>query len=309
MSAWISESFDALLTTHALAHEAIEDILPLSPMQEGLLFHSLYERSEAYFEQSAYRLAGRIDPGLFEEAWNRLLERHPNLRVVFWQQDVPRPAQVVLRERRVEFLSEDWRAMDPHARRARLSAFRARERSRGFDLTRDPLVRVALFRVDEESFDAVWASPHILLDGWSAGVLLGELLAIYAALAAARRPELPEPVPYRRYLQWLERQDREASGRFWEAYLAGHDETTSVPSDRRRAEGEPLPTDLDPVEPRPGRDAPVAGARGTLPGDAEHGRPNAMGNPARAGTRNATTSCLARRFRAGPKRCLASNRW
>ena len=114
----------------------------------------------------------------------------------------------------------------------------AADRSRGFDLTRDPLVRVALFRVADERFDAVWAFPHLLLDGWSAGVLLGELLAIHAALAASRPPELPEPVPYRRYLHWLERQDRESSGRFWENYLEGHDEITSVPSERRRAEGQ-----------------------------------------------------------------------
>ncbi len=232
------ESFDTLLKQHALSHEAIEDILPLSPMQEGLLFHSAYDRSHAYFEQSAYRLAGRIDPALFEESWNRLLERHANLRVAFWQEDLPRPVQVILRQRRVEFLSEDWRAIETHEQHGRLSAFRARDRIRGFDLARDPLVRVALFRVADERFDAVWAFPHILLDGWSAGILLGELLAVHAALAASRPPELPEPVPYRRYLHWLERQDRETSGRFWENYLEGHDEITSVPSERRRAEGQ-----------------------------------------------------------------------
>ena len=213
--------------------DAVEDILPLSPMQEGFLVHSLYGRPGAYFEQSAYRFRGRVEPALFEDAWNRLLVRHQNLRVAYWHEDVSRPMQVVLRHRRVEFRSEDWRGLDPNEQRARLSVFRERECRRGFDLAVDPLIRVALFQVGDTSFDAVWGFPHLLLDGWSAGILLGELLAIYAGLVEGRHADLPEPVPYRRYLQWLDRQDRQESVRFWERYLEGYDETASLPAEHR----------------------------------------------------------------------------
>ncbi len=226
-------TFDALLQRHGLSPDSVEDILPLSPMQEGFLVHSLYGRPGAYFEQSTYRLSGRVEPALFEDAWNRLLVRHQNLRVAYWHEDVSRPVQVVLRHRRVEFRFEDWRGLEPSEQGARLSAFRQEERRRGFDLTSDPLVRVALFQVGDTSFDAVWGFPHLLLDGWSAGILLGELLAIYAEIVGGRHAELPEPVPYRRYLQWLDRQDREASIRFWERYLEGYDETASIPAEHR----------------------------------------------------------------------------
>ena len=222
-------TFDEVIARHGLSPELLEDILPLSPMQEGFLYHALAEQSGAYFEQSAYRLVGRIQPALFEEAWNRLLTRHPNLRVTYWHGDGHRPMQAVRRDRRVEFRFEDWRSVTPDEQRDRLTSFRAHERRRGFDLASEPLVRVALFQVSDTTADAVWGFPHILLDGWSAGMLLSELLAIYAELLGGPRARLPEPVPYRRYLQWLERQDREASSRYWAQLLDGYRDTASDP--------------------------------------------------------------------------------
>jgi amino acid adenylation domain-containing protein/non-ribosomal peptide synthase protein (TIGR01720 family) len=225
-------AFDTLLRKQCLEPEDVEDILPLSPMQEGFLVHALHEREGAYFEQSAYRLSGRIEADVFEEAWNRLLIRHQNLRVTFWHEDVPQPMQVVLKGRRVEFLSEDWRRLEPGERVKALEGFREKERRRGFDLSADPLVRVALFQVGDAAYDAVWSFPHLLLDGWSAGILLGELLAIYGELVDGRPAALPESAPYRRYLQWLARQDRDSPILFWARYLDGYEETASVPSER-----------------------------------------------------------------------------
>lgn len=231
-------AFDALLDRHQLTADAVEDVLPLSPMQEGFLFHALSEQSGAYFEQSAYQLSGQLQPRLFEQAWNQLLQRHPNLRVAYWHEDLPRPVQAVLRDRRVEFLFEDWRGQSAPDQRARLASFRAAERQRAFNLGGGALVRVALFQTGDTTFDAVWGFPHLLLDGWSAGILLGELLAIYAGLVDGYQAVLPEPVPYRRYLQWLERQPREASADFWREYLSNYDETSSLPAERRGGVGQ-----------------------------------------------------------------------
>lgn len=228
-------TFDAIVAAHGHVPSTIDDLLPLSPMQEGFLIHALSDESGAYFEQSAYRLRGLVDPVAFEAAWNQLLARYPNLRVNFWHDDLPRPVQAVVRDRRVEFTAEDWRDLDPAAARLALSAFRARERRRRFDLARDPLVRVALFRVGDDTFDAVWSFPHLLLDGWSAGILLNELLTIYAAEVTGTVLVLAEPVPYKRYLEWLEQHDRDASLSFWRDVLDGYDEAVSVPGERRIA--------------------------------------------------------------------------
>ncbi len=228
----------ALLAANGATASAIEDLCPLAPMQEGLLFHGLYQpRSSAYFEQTGYRLRGALDPARFEAAWNYLLARHANLRVAIWTEGAPRPVQAVPRQRTVEFRHEDWRAWPAEEQRARLAAFRAEDRQRGFDFARDVLLRVAVFRTGAATFDVVWSFHHLLLDGWSGAILTDELEAVYAALMRGEEPALPPVKPYRQYLRWLDAQDRAASGAYWSAALAGYEATASVPGEGRPAPG------------------------------------------------------------------------
>ncbi len=126
--------------------------------------------------------------------------------------------------------SEDWTGSTPGEQRRRLERYRVADRERGFDLEHDVLMRLGLFKTASDTWEVVWSHPHVLLDGWSSGILLGELLAIYQGR------QLPPPVPYTRYLQWIAAQDRPAALDRWRDRLAGYEDTASVPSDATAAE-------------------------------------------------------------------------
>ncbi|HKH48056.1 MAG TPA: amino acid adenylation domain-containing protein, partial [Thermoanaerobaculia bacterium] len=207
----------------------VQAIYKLSPMQWGLLFHSLYEPgSGVYVEQIRCTLRGPLDVELFAGAWKRVLERHPILRTTFVWQGVQEPVQVVQAEIPVPLERHDWRDVPADERERRLAALAAAERSRGFDLSAGPLLRIVLVRTAEEEHQVVWSNHHLLLDGWSRAIVLGEAFAIYEALCAGREADLPVPPPFRSYIAWLERQDRKAVEAFWRESLSGFAEPTPV---------------------------------------------------------------------------------
>ncbi len=227
-------SWDTLLELHGVPASAVEDIYPLAPLQEGLLFHAqTAPATTAYVEQTSYRLHGTLDPACFEAAWQALLDRHANLRAAVWTQGVDQPVQVIPRHRRIEFRHEDWRDRPGDRQEAELAAFRLADRARGFDFVRDVLLRVAVFRTGDATHEVVWTFHHLLLDGWSGAILTGELETIYAALAAGEEPALPAVTPYRRYLEWLAAQDRAAGRDYWTAALADYDVTATVAPEGR----------------------------------------------------------------------------
>jgi len=209
----------------------LKDIYPLSPMQEGMLFHALYDKdSSAYIEQSSYRVRGDLRVGLFHESWNALFERHDILRTVFVHEKTPRPLQVVQKRCQVPFYYEDLRRKSPDDKTARLAEYRARERGRAFDLARDVLLRVAVFQLEDHLYEVIRTHHHILLDGWSSGILLKELLEIHQALKEGRCPHLQEAAAYSKYIQWVEGRGKDVSERYWRAYLEGYEDVASPPA-------------------------------------------------------------------------------
>jgi fengycin family lipopeptide synthetase D len=196
---------------------AIQDVYPLSPLQEGLLFKSLSNPSSSYHVQTIYRLDGRLLPHLVEKSLQRLFERHDMLRTSFVSEGLQRMMQVVLRERRADFRSFD---VAEHSIDRQLEEFLADDRKRSFDLRNDVLMRVALFSVENSSV-LVWSYHHILMDGGCTATLVAEFNRIYAALASAGEAMLPPVAPYKNYIRWLERQDRKAASAFWKSYLEG----------------------------------------------------------------------------------------
>lgn len=196
------------------------EVMPLSPLQEGMLFHALEGESSAYFEQFTYTLRGDLDVARFAAAWRELAARHPALRTAIVGASEGKPAQAVLRNRTVEFRYQDLRGESAGA----VERFRAEDRARGFDLERDPLMRVCVLQTEDHAFEVVWSHHHIILDGWSLGVLQQELAAIYeggSALALAP--------PYSEFLQWLAAHGQDASRRYWSEYLSGYDALASAP--------------------------------------------------------------------------------
>jgi amino acid adenylation domain-containing protein len=216
----------------------IEDLYPLSPMQEGMLFHSLYEPAVGmYVGQTACEVE-RPDVGVMRRAWQQVLDRHPILRTAFVWKNLDRPLQVVCGGVALPFAEEDWR--EPNAPNgadedARLAGWLEADRRRGFDLERAPLLRLTLLHGPADVCHLVCTSHHLLLDGWSLSLLLKEALMAYDALRAGQAPPAVHSRPYRDYIEWLSRQDRSRAEAFWRRELAGFRGPTRGPGPLRLA--------------------------------------------------------------------------
>ena len=213
----------------------VEDIYPLSPMQQGMLFHSLRDPSSGvYVEQISFRVPSGLVVPAFKDAWSQVLDRHPILRSAFVWGDVQEPLQIVRKGAALRWVEEDWRGTPAGERGARLSAFLEEDRSRGFDFSAAPLVRLALLRLTDETYQFVWSFHHLLLDGWSLPVVLRDVLGYYQAACACQgnAGRLPAPPPYRDYIAWLMRQDMGRAEAFWREALRGFSAPTPLPVSR-----------------------------------------------------------------------------
>ncbi|HVU25270.1 MAG TPA: amino acid adenylation domain-containing protein [Opitutus sp.] len=217
-------AYEALLRARGWEAADVEDVCRLSPMQAGLLFQSLFEKeSRAYFVQMAYRLRGRIDTAQLEAAWRRVGRQHAILRTNFVHDGLDEPVQLVWRERRAEIVTTDLRGLAPAEQARAIAAARATDLARGFDLERDALWRVSLWRTADDAIEVVWSYHHLLLDGWSLGLVQRDLLRAYAGEAG------PSPVPFRDYIRWLAGRDLASSRKYWAEYLADFGAATPLP--------------------------------------------------------------------------------
>ncbi|MFI9324914.1 amino acid adenylation domain-containing protein [Kitasatospora aureofaciens] len=215
----------------------IEDVHPLTPVQSGMLFHSLAEPS-AYFEQLTFVLDGVSDPELLARAWQSVAGRFDVLRARAVWQNLERPLMVVARHAELPVTHLDWRELTAAEQRAAEQRLLAEDRADPLDLAAAPLMRLTLVRLSADSVRVVCAFHHVLLDGWSTFTLLSCTYDVHAALAAGREPELPDHRPFRDYVAWLERQDHDAAQSYWRGVLAGFAAPTPLPALRRTAAGQ-----------------------------------------------------------------------
>lgn len=212
---------------------AVADVLPLSPMQEGMVFHALYDAQghDVYTGQMTLRLEGPLDAPRMRTAVEKLVARHANLRAAFRTQRSGRPVQVIRSAVRVPWQVTDLSALPSDEREPALQRLLADDRAERFDLARPPLLRFRLVTFDDRHHCLVISSHHLLWDGWSAPVLVRELFRLYAS--GGDLDALPRVRPYRDYLAWLARQDRAAAERSWRVALTGLDGSSLIASDAR----------------------------------------------------------------------------
>ncbi|MFF9077669.1 amino acid adenylation domain-containing protein [Streptomyces sp. NPDC014872] len=218
----------------------VADILPLTPLQAGMVFHALAEPgSPAYLEQFCFLLEdteGRtIDTAALADAWQHTVDRSDALRAAPVWDGLRHPVQVVHDDVTLPVTVLDWTdtpGEEPaEAERRREAALRdllAADRAQGIDLTTAPLMRLVLIRCAPHRTRVVWTFHHLLLDGWSTAALLDDVISRYATGTAAPRP------PFRRHLAHLhERAGQRAAGLdHWRTALAGFTEPTALPHDR-----------------------------------------------------------------------------
>ncbi|ANZ40483.1 hypothetical protein BBK82_35190 [Lentzea guizhouensis] len=207
----------------------VEDVYPLTPLQTGMLFHTLVDdTSTAYSNRFRLRLAGVSDPDALAEACRRVVDRTPVLRGgVVWE-GVEAPVQVVRHRVDVPITLHDWRHLPVEEQEAAHDSVGGEE----LDLTTPPLLRLAIARLTDDEVTLFWTAHHVLLDGWSFAQVLVEVSEQYTALVHGREPELAPRRPFRDYLRWLAEQDTAAAERHWRQVLAGVEAPTPLPYDR-----------------------------------------------------------------------------
>ncbi|WP_266159409.1 non-ribosomal peptide synthase/polyketide synthase [Dyella silvatica] len=217
----------------------LADVLPLSPLQEGLLFHALYDHSaaDAYLTQMVFALEGPWQADALEAAVHTLLARHPHLCAAFVHQaDSQQALQLIPRKLPNSWQYHDLAALPMAERDMALRQLLQDDAQRRFDPAELSL-RFTLIRLSPQRYQLIFTHHHVLLDGWSMPILLPELFAIYHA---GGDHALPYVRPYRDYLSWLAAQDREEMRSLWRQALDGMDQPCLLATQAPAAPAMPL---------------------------------------------------------------------
>ncbi|MEQ8464528.1 non-ribosomal peptide synthetase [Coleofasciculus sp. E1-EBD-02] len=215
--------------------ENIEDIYPLSPLQQGMLFHSLYEpESGVYFTQVSWSLTGKLDVPTFEQAWQKIVEKYSIFRTAFIWESLSQPVQVVYRKIKIKVETDNWQKLSPQEQQKQLKVFLASERQNGFQLSQAPLMRLHLIQLEQNSYQFIWSHHHLLLDGWSLPLVIKEFLDFYQVIDHGKSfPEKPA-ISYRNYIAWLQQQNQESAEKFWRQKLKGFTTPTPLTVEKRQ---------------------------------------------------------------------------
>ncbi|HEY0184191.1 MAG TPA: condensation domain-containing protein, partial [Rhodopila sp.] len=201
----------AELETLGLPLAEVEDIYPATPLQQGLLFHSLLQEGQGvYVNQLRLTLAGAPDRSLFRAAWEAAVARHDVLRTHFELHHGGAALQIVHRQVTLPFAEHDWSGEGAQDYEARLSIWRAEDIARGFDQAAAPLMRVNLFVRPDGGCDVVWSNHHALADGWSTARLLMEIMDDYRSLRSGGSVRARGAFSYRDYVVWRNKQPESA---------------------------------------------------------------------------------------------------
>ncbi|MCF5170057.1 non-ribosomal peptide synthetase [Pseudomonas canadensis] len=216
-----------------IAASAIEDVYPLTPMQEGLLLHTLLEPGTGlYYMQDRYRINSALDPERFAQAWQAVIARHEALRASFCWNVGEDMLQVIHKPGSTPIEYLDW-SNDPESEQEpRLQALLKQEREAGFDLLNQAPFHLRLIRVGAERYWFMMSNHHILIDAWCRSLLMNDFFELYMALGEGRDPQLATPPRYRDYIAWLQRQNLNEARQWWQQNLQGFERTTPIPSDR-----------------------------------------------------------------------------
>ncbi|HKG81231.1 MAG TPA: amino acid adenylation domain-containing protein, partial [Pyrinomonadaceae bacterium] len=215
--------------------DEIEATYELSPMQQGMLFHTLYEpASRAYFRHLRWTIRN-LDVPVFKRAWNEVVARHEILRTFFTWEQSPTPLQAVRKRVTLTWNEIDWRGLSEAEQNEQLQSFLRADKELGFELSTAPVMRLTLIRLSEDVHEFVWSHHHLLLDGWTLPILRREVFALYEAFKQGQELQLANPRPFRDYIGWLQQQDLKEAERFWRETLRGFDSPTPLPIESRNA--------------------------------------------------------------------------
>src|SRR5215217_5076406 len=211
----------------------------LSFAQQRLWFlHQLEPESIAYNMPTALRLTGRLNTDALEWGINEIIRRHETLRTTFTLVD-NQPVQVIAEQLTLEMPVVDLQTFPAEEREQKVMRLATEEAQRPFDIETTPLVRALLFRLNAEEAVLVFTMHHIISDGWSMGVLVSELAALYKSYMDGQPSPLAElPVQYADFAEWqrewLTKENLERQLQYWKQQLGGELPVLEFPADRVR---------------------------------------------------------------------------
>ncbi|MGY2261720.1 non-ribosomal peptide synthetase [Pseudomonas sp. SDO55104_S430] len=212
---------------------AIEDVYPLTPMQEGMLLHTLLEPGTGlYYMQDRYRINSELDPQRFAQAWQAVIARHEALRASFCWNVGEDMLQVIHKPGSTPIEYLDWSDVAEAEQEPKLQHLLKTEREAGFDLLNQAPFHLRLIRVGAARYWFMMSNHHILIDAWCRSLLMNDFFEIYMALGEGRDAQLAVPPRYRDYIGWLQRQSLAEARQWWKTNLQGFERTTPIPSDR-----------------------------------------------------------------------------
>ena len=224
----------------------VQDIYPLTPFQEGVLFHDLMAQTDGpsteasqrpYFQQMVFTMRGTLDPVVFDACWQRLVARHDILRTVFRSGGERGPVQIVLKELAFAPQWQDMTDLPPDEREAAVSKLIEDERHRPFDLKSGPLMRVVCVKTDDLETVVAWSFHHILFDGWCIGILQDELSTAYTAMVNGEAPPVTPAPRFAEFVKWSMRRRSEGAVEYWARYLEGWKPGREIPIVRETSGG------------------------------------------------------------------------
>ena len=208
----------------------IQDIYPLTPMQQGMLFHSMYTPDAGlYVEQLIHDLevSPTFNLDLFIKAWQNVVNRHAILRTGFVSQNKEKPLQIVFKQVELPVQIYDWRHLSREGQAIKLAEFIDEDRILNFNLAKAPLTRLAFIQLSDEHYSFIWTYHHLLLDAWAARLVYADVVTFYNALMNNISVTLPDPPSYRSYISWLQKQDLHEASEFWENRLQGIEQAST----------------------------------------------------------------------------------
>ncbi|WP_036709723.1 condensation domain-containing protein, partial [Paenibacillus pinihumi] len=219
-------------TKKPLDKKNVEDIFALSPLQQGMLFHTLHSPDDnLYAMQLNIKLSGQIRESVIREAWRVMTECHPVLRTTYRWKKNDHPVQIVLRSHEISFHFFDLSVYETAEQQNRLEAFIQSDRLEQFDLEDCPF-RVTLLKLRDDHYQMVISNHHILSDGWSLSLLIKEFWRTYQALFRGDRYYSEEKGSFKTYIKYLRNQTSGEAELFWKQYLADAEESTALPMTR-----------------------------------------------------------------------------
>lgn len=207
----------------------IEAVHRLSPVQEGILYHTLLADDPGmYVQQYSCQLTGEVDSDLFRAAWDRVISEYAALRTLIAWRGRESPLRVVRSRVDPDWYLEDLSGLEAESQAGAVVEHAEQERNTGFELDQAPLMRFSLLRLDERRHRFVWTHHHIILDGWSINLVLERVFEIYGHLVADLDPPELQEVSYEGFVQEIASRDRSHANDFWARYLKGFDESNSL---------------------------------------------------------------------------------